>query len=114
MRSRVLILVLALVAVAAGCRDIVTPEGAMNGDYPDLRIQVVGLGSDGSLNLARVRIDNSAYVPATRAAMAETLSINGVATFENMRPGLYDVDIEPRVWVHNTPAWSCHSAITAF
>jgi hypothetical protein len=106
LRSSVLVLVLAFAAAISGCRDIVTPEAALNGNYPDLRIRVIGLGSDGALSSARVRIDNSAYVTAARAAAAETLSINGVATFEDLRPGPYDVEIEPAPWLHSTPPWS--------
>lgn len=100
-------LALAGLALSAGCRDLVTPEAALNNGHPDLQLSVLGLGNDDWLVEARVRIDNSAYVDPVQAASAETLTVHlGLATFEEMSPGLYDIDIETRSFRHGTPPWS--------
>ena len=112
MRSRFALVSFALLALAAGCRDLVTPEGAMNEGYPVLQLQVFGLGSDGALVDARVTIDNAAYVSAPYFASADTTTDSqGIASFEDIPPGRYDVGIATRQWRHSTPDWTTEGVV---
>lgn len=112
MSSRLVILACVALAVVAGCRDLVTPEGAMNGGSAPLQVQVIGLGSDALMDGAVVTADNSAYVEDGSARTAEAIVENDFASFPDLPPGRYDIYVDPRSRFSNsTPAWTEHGVL---
>lgn len=105
MSSRLIVLACVALALATGCRDLVTPEGAMNNGSPAYEVIVQGLGSEGLLRDAQVDVDNSAYVPEGEALTASAITESGVAIFEDVPPGFYDVSVYPD-WTSSTPPWA--------